>query len=341
MEMPKVSVIVTNFNGLDDLSLSLDALLKTTYPNVELIVADCCTPNLFEWMKVKYPSITCIHFCEDIGIGALRNAGFQHIDKSTSYVCYVDDDIVVVPDWLENMVKSMEDSNDIGAIHPIRFNYLDKSKIDGLGNFMTHIGFPLKIEPTEENLSILKSKRTMDIFYGETAVMLIRAKILFCLDSSLEPFDSDYIFAWEDIDLSWRIWLLNYRVVITCEAYCYHNRELNTRVAKLYDSRYVYLVTRGRFISMLKNYEVSSLIRYLPVAIAIDVLKAFLLVCYKPGHAVATFKGLLWGLINFQHIIDKRHALTPHKKRRNAELDGIFIKTSLLNLIDQFRLNWG
>ena len=75
----------------------------------------------------------------------------------------------------------------------------------------------------------------MDIFYAETTAMEARHELLSRLDSNLTPFDNDYFYAWDDVDLSWRIWLLGYRVVVTSESICYHDRDMNTRVAKLYN----------------------------------------------------------------------------------------------------------
>jgi GT2 family glycosyltransferase len=337
---PKVSIVVTNFKQKSDLELSLNALLQTTYPNIELIVVDCCTPKFREWMKERYPTLKSIHFCEDIGTAAQRNAGFQQTDRNSDYVCFIDDDVIVVPEWLDNIIKLMENNKDIGAAQPVRFNYTRRSESDGLGYLMTHTGFPYRIETTEENLLKLKSKKIMDIFYGETTIMVVRYGILFRLDSDLKPFDNDHLYAWDDVDLGWRIWLMGYRVVITSESFCYHKRDKNNRVMKLYDSRYIYLVTRGRFISMIKNYEISSLFKYLPVAVIIELVKSAFLLYYRPDHAAATIKGIIWGLTHFRYMKKKRSISRRPLIKKNNDLNRIFIKTSALDLLKQFMHNW-
>ena len=231
-------------------------------------------------------------------------------------------------------------NKDIGAVQPIRFNYTVKSEIDGLGYLMTRTAIPYRVEPTEENLSKLKSNKIMDIFYAETTAMVVRHEILSRLDSNLTPFDNDHFYAWDDVDLSWRIWLLGYRVVVTSESICYHDRDMNTRVAKLYNSRYIYYYTRGRFISMLKNYEVSYLFRYLPLAVMIEICKCIALLYYKPDHAIATLKGIMWGLTHFRYIMKRRAVSRKHLIRKNSDLKTVFVKTSLLDLMKQFNHNW-
>lgn len=141
---PKVSIIVTNFKNTTELEISLDALLETDYPNTELVVVDRCTLNFNEWISGKYPSLKTMHFCDDIGTAAQRNAGFQNIDQNSDYVCFIDDGVVVVPDWLDGIIELMENNKGIGAVQPLRFNHNDRSEIDGLGYHMTRTGFPYR-----------------------------------------------------------------------------------------------------------------------------------------------------------------------------------------------------
>ena len=141
MNEPKVSIIVTNFKQISNLDLSLNALLQTNYPNIEIVVVDSCTPHFNQWMKEKYPSLRSIHFCDDIGTAGQRNTGFQNIDDNSEYVCFIDDDVIVTPEWLDYIIKLMEAYKDIGAVQPIRFNYAVKSEIDGLGYMITDRSF--------------------------------------------------------------------------------------------------------------------------------------------------------------------------------------------------------
>lgn len=340
VEPPKASVIVTNFKQVSDLELSLDALLKTNYPNLEIVVVDCCTSGFNEWIRKKYHNLRSIHFSQDIGTAGQRNAGFRDIDRNSEYVCFVDDDVVVSPEWLGNIIELMEIDKQIGATQPLLFNYRQRSEIDSLGCLMTRTGFPYRIETTEENLSRLQSTRTMDIFYGELAVMVIRHEALLRLDNDMRPFDDDYLFGWDDVDLSWRIWLSGYRVVITSDSVCYHNRDISGRVAKLYPSRATYLGTRGRLISMIKNYEVPNLIKYLPPAIAIELLKSIVLLSYKPRYALAVLKAILWPLFHLFHVLRKRSTSRKNLIRPNCELDAVFLRTSPFDLFKQFKHNW-
>jgi GT2 family glycosyltransferase len=340
MNVPKVSVIVTNYKQISDLDISLDALLETKYPGIELTVVDCCTPNFEAWMEDNYPNLRNIHFSEDIGTAAQRNAGFETVDKNSEYVCFIDDDVIVTPDWLDGLIKLMENDRTIGAVQPLRFNYTDKSEVDALGYLMTRTGFPHRIPTTEENLMKLKSNKIMDIFYGETTVIVVRHEVLLRLRSNLKLFDDDHLYGWDDVDLGWRIWLLGYRVVVTSESICYHNRDINTRVAKLYNARYLYLGTRGRFISIFKNYELSYLIKYLPLTFIIEISKSALLLYYRPDHAIATIRGVMWGLFHFRCMMKKRAISRRPLTRRNSELGTVFVKTSPLDLIRQFKHNW-
>ena len=110
-DLPLVSILVNNFKGTKDLELCINALLKTDYSNLELFVMDCCTPNFENWIK-KFPNVKFFHSNEDVGLAEARNIAFHHSNQSADYVCFMDDDIFVTPNWLSTIISFMEKHQD-------------------------------------------------------------------------------------------------------------------------------------------------------------------------------------------------------------------------------------
>ena len=55
---PKVSIIVICFNAADHIEECIDSLLKSTYPNFEIIVVDNGSiDNTFDFLQKKYKKI--------------------------------------------------------------------------------------------------------------------------------------------------------------------------------------------------------------------------------------------------------------------------------------------
>jgi len=338
MEIPKVSIIISNFKTTKHLDLSLTAHQKNAYPNSEIIVVDSCSPNFAEWIK-KYKNVKSVHSETHLGPCVSKNIGFQKSDPNSKYVCFMDDDVMVTSGCLENMVNLLEEDQTIGAVSPVLFDYTDKSKIDSLGHFMTYTGYPYKISCTNENLNLLKSKKIMDIFYAETAVVVIRRDLLCRLDENLEPFDGDYFIHWYDIDLSWRIWLIGFRVIITSESFCYHDRGISGGAWKLKPHN-IFLSTKNRLTTFLKYYETSKIFKFFPTMIFLEFLRAFALLSKRPDHAKATFHAIFWVLFHPKFIMHKRKKFRKPLTESNDKLSKVFVKTKISYLKNEFKRHY-
>ena len=338
MEIPKISIIINNFKNTKHLDISLQAHQKERYPNSEIIVVDSCTPNFDEWIK-KYENIKHFHSDTHLGPCVGKNVGFQQSDPNSKYICFMDDDVMVTPNWLSNMVLEMERDEKIGAISPILFDYKDKSKIDSLGHLMTYTGYQYKIPCNKENLAKLKAKKISDIFYAETAVVLVRRDLLNRLSKSMEPLDGDYFIHWYDIDLSWRLWLMGYRVVITAESICYHDRGVSSGAWKL-KSENIFMGTRNRLITLLKYYEKSYIFKFFLVTVCLEILRGLVLLSRRPDHAKATFKAIFWVLFNPRYVLKKRAQYRYSLTESNDKLKGIFVKTKISDLMNAYKSNY-
>lgn len=338
-DFPRVSVLINNFKETKDLEGCINSLLKTDYPNLELLVMDCCTPDFENWIK-KFPNIKYIHNDKDIGLAAQRNLAFKHSDQSSDYVCFMDDDVFVTPQWLTIIISYMEKYQDIGQAQPVLYQSSNKTKIDSLGHLMTHVGYPYKIPATEENVNNLKLKKIRDIFYSEGAISVVRRKILSNLSNTLMPFDSEYFIFFEDVDLSWRIWLSGYRVVIISESFCYHDRGISSGLGKL-SSKNISLATKNRLITLLKNYDTLSLVKFFPITLLLELTKTFMLLKHNPNHSKATFEALLWTLINLRHILKKRKKNRYQSYKLNESvINKIFVKTNILHLNEELKRHY-
>jgi len=333
-DFPKVSILVNNFKGTTDLKNCLNALLKTDYPNYEVLVMDCCTPNFSEWIN-KFPTIKSIHQENDIGTAQQKNIAFKHSDKNSKYVCFIDDDIIVSSDWLKNLVNQIENDDTIGMIQPILLGKTDHKSIDSLGHLMSHTGYIYKIPLTKENFEKLKSMKTMDIFYAETAIVVSRRELLDNLTQNGEPFDGDYFIGWDDIDLSWRVWLQGFRVIITSESICYHDRGHSSGL-KNEKALLVFRISRNRLLTLLKNYELPNLLKYYPITIMMEFVKALMLLRYKPDHAYATMRGIFWPLTHLNYVLHRRSKFRNSIKVYNNKFSSVFVKTNMRYLRKEF-----
>lgn len=112
--MPDVSVIVPIYKSENTLHRCIDSLIIQTYSDFELILVDDGSPDnsgtICDECSVKDNRIKVIHK-NNGGVSSARNAG---IDIALGkYICFVDSDDYVEPEYLQEMVSGIEQGYDL------------------------------------------------------------------------------------------------------------------------------------------------------------------------------------------------------------------------------------
>lgn len=330
---PLVSLVVHNYKGTDDLNKCLNSLMKTVYPNFEIIVADCMTLGIADWLKINYPSVKVMHFNSDHGVPFRMNVAFNCASSESKYVVYLHEDMYFNKFWLTEIIKIMESNPKIGAAQPFLMKSDSSNQIDCGEIFMDFLGYSYL--PTM-NLFL----RTLP--HGITAASYIGLG-LFRIDAlkksscNGEFFDSDYRIHWFDIDSSWRIRLAGYEVVTVFDSIIYHKRGVSSNRSKL-PAKNIFINNRNWITTLLKNYSLTSLFHYLPPFLCFKFIEFLSLMKINPEHAIATARGVFWPLRNLKKIILKRIIVqTLIRKVPDSYILAFFIKPNLLRLYFDYK----
>jgi len=331
---PLVSVVVHNFKGTSKLRCCLSSLLKSDYPNFEIIVVDGLTDGIDDWIQKNFPHVKLIHFNYDEGIPARLNTAFASISPNSKYVALLAEDMDVDKRWLRPLVMAMEHDPRIGIAHPLLMKMHRRNEVDCLGGFLDRIGYsslyPLGKEVNEHDI--------LEISYAGVGLMCRKA--LEELSDSQEPFDSDYFIHWFDIDLSWRIQLAGYKIVHVPNSIVYHERRLTSGRSKL-PYRNIFLNSRNRMMTLIKNYSFWSLVRYIPLLIAFIAVEVIALLRKRPGHASATVRGIIWVLRNFKGVW-KKHVIIQKfiRKVPDSHILKSFVRVNPFQLSREFQRHY-
>lgn len=110
--MKKVSIIVPVYNAESYLEECLDSVCGQTYQALEIIVVDDGSKDSTASLVKKYSEIDnriLPHYNENHGVSYSRNFGLEHC--TGEYVTFVDSDDIVAPDFVEQLVHDLEDSD--------------------------------------------------------------------------------------------------------------------------------------------------------------------------------------------------------------------------------------
>ena len=126
--MAKVSVVIINFNGRKYLEQFIPSVLASTYPDMELIVADnASTDDSLNFLRTHYPAVRIIELKRNHGYAGGYNEALKEV-KSEYYVL-LNSDVEVTPDWIEPMIELMEKDRTIGACQPKILSYQSKRSV--------------------------------------------------------------------------------------------------------------------------------------------------------------------------------------------------------------------
>lgn len=106
IERPLVSVVIPAYKCEKYISEALDSVLRQTYPNLEIIVVNDCSPDESEAIIFKYMKrdgrIQYWRNKENLGVAGSRNKGVE-LSKGT-YVAFLDSDDVWSLDKIEKQI---------------------------------------------------------------------------------------------------------------------------------------------------------------------------------------------------------------------------------------------
>lgn len=213
---PNVAVVVPNWNGHEDLPACLDSLLAQSLPAHLIVVDNGSNDVSIQLLESRYPGVELIRHSRNKGFAGGVNAGFRRaITMGVDYVAAFNNDAVADKNWLEELVDCLK-SNKKAGIATCKFVTMDKKLLDSTGDYYTTWGLPYP-RGRGEPLSDKYDKQTI-ICGASGGATLYRVAML----EDIGLFDEDYFAYYEDVDLSLRAQLREWKVAFVPSSIAYH-----------------------------------------------------------------------------------------------------------------------
>ncbi len=232
--VPKVSIIVLNWNGWEDTIGCLESLLQINYPRFDVIIVDNASEdgsvekirdhiNSFD---ENFINITFIENQINYGFAEGNNIGIKFAIKSNhpNYILLLNNDTTVDKNFLHEIVKVAEENLTIGSVQALLLKPGGKI-IDSMGQELTtwsarDIGMGTDYSNLNENI---------EIFGACAAAALYRTDVL----EDVGFFDKDFFAIYEDVDLSWKIRLAGFKSILAVNSHVYHKRNISKNVSEI------------------------------------------------------------------------------------------------------------
>lgn len=130
---PLVYVVVLSYNGRKWLRRCLESVLRTDYPNFQVLVVDNgSSDGGVEFVRSAFPGVGILENGTNLGFAGGCNVGIQAaIQSGAEYVALVNQDVIVEEGWLQPLVEVCQRYQDVAVVSPIQLdyggNYLDEN----------------------------------------------------------------------------------------------------------------------------------------------------------------------------------------------------------------------
>ena len=314
MSSPKVSIIIVNYNGKELLQKCLDSLLKVNYDNFEIILVDNnSTDGSVEFITKNYPSLIIIKLDSNKGFAEPNNVAAK-ISKG-KYLLFLNNDTVVTPNFISEMVKVMETDKKIAICQSLLLK--PDGSVDSSGDFIDHLGVVYNSKTEIDEIREVSSARG--------ASMLVRSDIF----EKLDGFDQKFFITFEDVDLCWRSWILGYRVLIIPTSIVYHEGGITIKKIK---SEIAFHGFKNQLAMKITNFEPILAIRNMMLFFGIYGIRELKIwldytisgstklssteyednIAPKPSFKVIA-KSIFWILSNYGYLLKKQRTINKNR----------------------------
>lgn len=209
MESPRsgrvawVDVIVIGFQGERWLPECLESLQKAVGGGCRIVLVDNGGNGDVSEFGLDSGSSVVLRTPRRMGFAEANNFALQQVGLESQAVCFLNQDTLSEPGWLEACLECLTEHPDVGAVSPLLRNYDDTGWDSG---FLACAG------KSDRLLAIINGQAGGDDFFEvprvTAAAMVVRSDVL----REVGPFDPIYGSYYEDYDLCLRIRRAGFRV---------------------------------------------------------------------------------------------------------------------------------
>ena len=269
---PKIAVVILNWNGRKFLQEFLPSVEKTTYANMELVIADNgSTDDSLDFISQQYPKIRVIRMSKNLGFAKGYNEALKLVEAD--YYVLLNSDVQVAPGWLEPMARLLESDPSIAACQPKILSFHTRDLFEyagGAGGWLDKYGYPFAkgriFDICEKDHGQYDQQEP--IFWASGAALFIRSSVF----KTVKGFDEYFFAHQEEIDLCWRIQLAGHKIYSCPQSVVYH---VGGGTLPRGNTLKTYLNFRNNLIMLSKNLPVSKKLWVMPVRNLLDAISAW------------------------------------------------------------------
>jgi len=296
-DQPLVSIVVLNWNGLEDTRECLKSLRKLDYKNVEIILVDNGSEDGSKEVFAKEKGIVFLDLDKNYGFTGGHIRGLEA--AKGRYVAIFNNDLAVDKHWISAALATMRRHSKAAVVGGKSYKWNDKNPAYNTGNDFTAFQ---EVDPrTGYTRTLLtgNEERQVDAISG--SALLFDTKAL----QKVGYLDDDFFAYYEETDLIARLFRAGYEAYFTPEAMTWHKVAGSSEGGEE-SYFYLYMMHRNRYMFGVKNLDGPYLKPFMRNYFD-EALRAFFSGLFKPTQEKrARVNAYLWNRRHKQATLAKR-----------------------------------
>ncbi len=326
--MPKISLVVLNWNGVQHLETCFNSIKDQTYKDFETILVDNGSADgSISLVQKKFPWVKIIALPENIGFCLGNNAGIK--EAKGEYVLTLNNDTKFDPNCLKNLIDVVEKNKQVGMFSLKMMFFYEPSLINSTGILIYKDGSAMNRGMKQPDK---KQFEQIEQIFGPCAgAALYKKEMLEDIKvGNDEYFDKNFFIYLEDVDLAFRAQLRGWKSLYVPTALIYH---VHSATMQAKSPIKLYLSERNRIWYTIKDYPLSLLIKT-----PYFTFKRYLYLAKNKKHIassskfkqreflVAFLKAWIVGIVFIPRVLKKRRIIQKNKRITNKEFYEIMEK---------------
>ncbi|MGB0332223.1 MAG: glycosyltransferase family 2 protein [Planctomycetota bacterium] len=271
-ELPRVSIVILNWNGRHHLEPCFSTLRRLDYPEdrFEVVLVDNGSDDGSQQeVRSKHSWVKLVENDRNVGFSAGCNQGSRIAsegDLDPEVLVFLNNDIHVDEGFLRELVAPVVRKEAVAS--SARMMSWDGKVLNSAAGGMNFHGIGIQrgylAAPHE------KYDQPRKTLFACGGAMAMDRETYF----EVGGFDEEFFAYYEDVDLGWRTWVHGHEVRYAPSAVCYHHHSSTSGRVPL--ERLRLLQIRNPQLACVKNYDDDNLRRVLPAMLGLAVRRAFI-----------------------------------------------------------------
>ncbi|MGD2016878.1 MAG: glycosyltransferase family 2 protein [Planctomycetota bacterium] len=271
-ELPRVSIVILNWNGRHHLEPCFSTLRRLDYPEdrFEVVLVDNGSDDGSQQeARSKHPWVRLVENDRNVGFSAGCNQGATVAaegDLDPEVLVFLNNDIHVDEGFLRELVAPVVRGEAVATT--AKMMSWDGKVLNSAAGGMNFHGIGIQ----------RGYLRDPDPKYDQPRKTLFACGGAMAMDREayfdVGGFDEEFFAYYEDVDLGWRTWVHGHEVRYVPSALCYHHHSSTS--GRVPVERLRLLQIRNPQLACVKNYDDENLRRVLPAILGLAVRRAFM-----------------------------------------------------------------